>query len=86
MRLQISMSEVPAQIFLDGDSKKIMFYKVGNHGNFIDYQRNGGSYAAWTKTSLCIEDKEYRYGEWHNIKKEDDPLINEYFKSVLTEQ
>ena len=86
MRLQITMPEIPASVFIDGDSKKIMFYKVGNHGNFIDYQRNGGSYAAWTKTSLWVEDKEYSYGNWYPISKEDDPTLNEYFKSTLTEQ
>jgi len=80
--LQTNLGAVPATVFLNKENKAVLFVKHGNN-NFIDYT-NGNDMAAWTKDSLCIGPKEYKYNTWTIV--EDSPELKDYFREVLREQ
>ena len=77
MALQTNLSYIPATVFLGSDRKSIMFSRYGDK-NFIDYT-DGNEMVAWTRNSLCIEDKEYKYNTWCEI----DEKLKNYFREIL---
>ena len=79
--LQVNLPTIPASVFLNRENKSILFVKHGDK-NFIDYT-NGNDMAAWTRSALCVGDKEYAYDTW-NVIEEESPL-KQYFREVLRE-